>query len=162
MLRWKIFIPLAIILTAAGLLISYHWTQSASTRHLSALDSAAVDFELEGNTLAIKLRKGQALADAFPGSDGKLAKVVKNRELRIFREGKKTVDAHLAQDVDLIMAQAVATKEYYHASRLLKDLAAEHGYAAEMLLWQGMLIVEIEDAQHSYIAFRTVEEVMMP
>lgn len=162
MLRWKIFIPLAIVLTAAGLLISHFWTQSATTRHLSALDSVAADIELEGNTLVIKLDEGQALAEVFPGSDGMVAKAIKNRELKISREGKGPVNAGLAQEVDIILAQAVATKEYYQASCLLRELATEHGYKAEMLLWQEMLIAEIADAGHSYIALRPVEGVMAP
>lgn len=152
-MRWKIFIPLAIVLTAAGLLGSIYWSNTASTRYLSVLDTEATDVVVEGKTITIKLKNGQALADILDYLDGpQLAKVTRERELVLSRVDMLPVDTSLTQEVHLILAQAVATKEYYKASLMLRDLAADRGYSSEMLIWQGMLIAEIADTRHSYIA----------
>ena len=85
MLRWKIFIPLAVVLTAAGLLISHFWTQSATTRHLSALDSVAADIELEGNTWLLNSMKDKPWPKSFPAAMGWWPSD-QNRELKISRK----------------------------------------------------------------------------
>lgn len=162
-MRWKIFIPLAIILTAVGLLGSYYWANIASARYLSGLDSLAADVVLEGKTITIILNDGQALADIFDDlDDAQLPMVTSERQLKITRDDMVPVDTGLSQQVQLILAQAVATKEYYQGSLLLKELATDRGYSSEMLLWRGMLIVEIADAQHSFIALKPIQEVMAP
>lgn len=159
-MRWKIFIPLAILLTAAGLLGSFYWSNITSTRYLSRLDSLEADVALEGKTVTITINDGQALSDIFNDRDDVQLPMTNEGQLKIFRGDMLPIDSSLSQQVQLILAQAVATKEYYQASLLLRELATDRGYGSEMLIWQGMLIVEITDARHSYIALKPVQEVM--
>lgn len=159
MLRWKLFISLVILLTAVGLLGSYYWSASASNRYLLGWDKSVADVTIDGGIMSIELNNGQTLAEILHVlDDGELAKMASKKKLEITRADMEPVDISLAGDVELILAQAVATSEYYQASLLLKELATRQGYSAQMLIWQGMVVAEIYDAQHSYITLRPVKE----
>jgi len=154
MLRWKLFVPLAVVLTAAGLLGSYFWSASASARYLSTLENQAVaDITIDGDDLIISLKTGQALPEILEELNyDQLAKISGENRINFVRIGKESTDSSLNHQVDLILAQAIATREYYAANLLLKDLAAEWGYSADMVIWQDMVVAEIGDSQESYIA----------
>lgn len=153
MLRWKLFIPMAVILTVLGLLGNYYWNASASKRNISALNNqAAAEVEVLGDQLSVNLKSGQALADLlFKLDSAQLKKIGADKEIVLRRSDYNTVEADLTQEIDLLVAQAVATNEYYEASKTLKGLAEEWGYEASMIIWQGSLVAEVGNNTHSYI-----------
>lgn len=161
MLRWKIFIPLAVLLTGLGLLGSYYWTASASSRSLSALNSYDnVNFNLEDNYLILSVKGGQALATTLENLEtSEIKSILTQRELKIQRKDFLPVDSNLVQQVELILAQAAATHEYYEASLHLKNLAEIWGYESVMFIWEDRVVAELNDTQSSIIAQRILKGV---
>lgn len=161
MLRWKIFIPLAVLLTGLGLLGSYYWTASASSRSLSALNSHDnVSFNLEDNYLILSVNDGQALATTLKNLEtSEIRAILTESELKIQRKGYLPVDSSLVQQVELILAQAAATHEYYEASLHLNNLAEIWGYESVMFIWEDRVVAELSDAQSSIIAQRLLKGV---
>ena len=158
-LRWKLFIPLACILTVAGLLGSYFWNASASQRQLAALNKQTeARVEIRGDQIIITVDKGHDLADVLSRIDR--VKVERlNKVLRLQRAGVQELEPALARQIDLIAAQSVATREYYHASEDLKELAARWGYEADMLIWEGWIVAEVGNNECSYITLLPLKEV---
>lgn len=78
--------------------------------------------------------------------------ILAGRELRLQRTGAQPVDVALARQLDLIIAQAAATREYYTASQQLQELAAERGYRSALVIWGERVVAAVENDRNSYIA----------
>jgi ABC-type histidine transport system ATPase subunit len=156
MLRWKLFIPLAVGLTALALLGSYFWSATASNRYLSALNNQSVaEIAVQGNRLSISIDSGQALTEILEGFDAQqLNKLAAGKVLDFQRKEMQSIDSVLANKIELVVAQAAETREYYQASLLLEELAKQWGHEAEMFIWEGRIVAEVGSSQHSYITQR--------
>jgi len=164
MLRWKLFIPFTIALTAVALLGSYFWTASSSTRQLSALNNQAVaSIVIEGNQLSITFENGQALAKVLEELDNdQIRTIFSDKIVKLQRRDVASLDASLANQIELIVAQAAATQEYYNASLDLNDLAGQWGFEATMILWEDRIVAEVGNSTHSYIAQSPLKGVVSP
>lgn len=160
MLRWKLFLPLAIGLTVVALIGSYYWSATASNRYLSSLNNQAVaEIALEGNRLSIQIEGGQALIEILSELDSEqVNKLSAGKYLRFERVNAEPLDSFWANQVDLIVAQAAATREYYHGHMLLEDLAADLGLEADLFIWEGRLVAEVSSQSLSYISQRPLYE----
>jgi len=162
MLRWKIFIPMAILLTVAGLLGSYFWSASASNRYLSALNETEnAQIMLEDGLVSIKINDG-SIADILGELDSKQVEEFASDSLSIERAGAGEVSPSLQGQVDLVVHEAVATREYFQANLQLQDLASRWDLEAEMIIWGDKLVAEVGDSGHSYITHCPLEEVRAP
>ena len=159
MLRWKLFIPLAIGLTALTLMGSYFWSASASNRYLSALNNQSVaEIAVEGSNLLVSIDSGQALAEILDGFDSQqVNKLAADKVLKFHRVDLESIGPALENQVELIVAQAAATSEYYQASLLLGDLADRWGYGSEMFIWEGRIVAEVGNSKYSYITQRSLK-----
>lgn len=163
-MRWNLFVPLAVLCTVLGLLGNYYWHVSASTRYLAHVkEQADADISMVGDTLLISISAGQALSEFLPRLEGdKLGKLLARNKIDLCRKDSLPVDGGLKNQVDLVVAQALATEEFYNAERILRQLAEEHGMTAELTIWQGLLVAEVRDAGHSYIAHGRLKEGIRP
>lgn len=161
MLRWKLLIPLAILLTGIGLLGNHFWFASASSRSLSSLnDLENVSVALEDTHMLISVNNGQALADILDNIDhSQIKELLSDRELKLQRSESLPVETGLVQQVDLILAQAASTHEFYTASLSLQELARQQGYNAVMIIWEDRIVAEVAKGELSYIAQQPVKGV---
>lgn len=154
MLRWKLFVPLAVGLTLLGLSISKYWTVSASERQLSALNQdGKAELVIEEDALVIVLAADAELAELLAGlAPDQVQQVAAGRELHLQRTERQQADPALAAQMQLILAQAIATGEYYTASRQLTDLARDWQGTATFLLWGNRVVAEIDAKEWGCIA----------
>lgn len=161
MLRWKLFIPLAILFTVIGLLGNHYWSASASSRSLSSLnDIDNVSVVLEDKQMLISVNNGQALADILKKLEtSQIRELLSDRELKLQRSESLPVETGLVQQVDLILAQAASTHEFYAASLDLRELARQQGYSAAMFIWEDRIVAEVANGERNYIAQQPVKGV---
>lgn len=158
-MRWKIFLPLAVVLTLLGLLGSKYWSASASHRQIEALQQeSAADFMETADALIISLDARGDLADLLVRLDEeKVSQALAGRDLRFQRTGQGQIDLDLSRQVDLLVAQAVATRQYYESSLLLEKLAQQHGYNSSLILWGKRLVAEVGNSVESHIVQQVLE-----
>lgn len=153
-MRWKLFVPLAIVLTLLGMLGSKYWSASASHRQIAALQQeGSAEIAEDKERVIISLSPEGDLADLLAKLDeAQVEAILAGRELRLQRTGAQPVDVALARQLDLIIAQAAATREYYTASQQLQELAAERGYRSALVIWGERVVAAVENDRNSYIA----------
>lgn len=153
MLRWKLFVILAVIFVALGLAGNKYITGSAHRHDLTLLEDTGLQVAFDGDKLRIDIESDESLTDVFNGLEPTVAETIfANYSLRLGRLGFEQVDSALSARVDLILAQAVATGEFYTASTLLEQVAKEQGYKSSMIMWGQRLVAEIANEKRCYIA----------
>jgi len=158
MLRWKLFVPLAVILTLLGLMGSKYWSASASHRQISALQQACSLKILEKKDHFTINFAEKELPDVLADLDSKSVEMILDgKDLKLMRDQTQPIEAVLARQTDLIVAEAVATKEYYRASLQLQALAEKSGYSSALVIWGERLVAEVGDSEHSYIVQQPME-----
>lgn len=158
-MRWKLFLPLAVVLTLLGMLSSKYWAASASHRQIAALqqESGAVFTETD-DAIVISFDADSDLADILVRLDeGKVNKVLAGRELKLQRTGLEPIEPDVVRQVELLVAQAVATHEYFEASLKLQKLAQEHGYSSSLVLWGKRLVAEVGNSCEGRIVQQALE-----
>lgn len=159
-MRWKLFIPLAVILTLLGMLGSNYWSASASHRQFAALQQESVAANISENegSIVLSLEANGDLADILAHLDQeKVNRVLAGRELKLHRTGLEPMDLDISRQVDLLVAQAVATREYYSASLMLEKMAQEHGYSSALVIWGDRVVAEVGDSLEGHIAQQVME-----
>lgn len=154
MLRWKLFVPLAVVLTLLGMLGSKYWSASASHRQILALEQASTaEIAAEEEAVIISLTANGDLEDLLAELDAvEVEAILADRNLKLQRTETQPVDTILVRQTDLILAQAVATREYYSASLQLQELAEERGYRSALVIWGERVVAEVGNEKTSYIA----------
>lgn len=158
-MRWKLFLPLAIVLTLLGMLSSKYWAASASRRQIEALqqESGAIFTETDA-AIVISFDANSHLADILVRLDeGKVNKVLAGRDLKFQRTGLEPIEPAVVRQVELLVAQAVATHQYYEASLKLEVLAREHGYNSTLVLWGDRLVAEVGNSSEDHIVQQALE-----
>lgn len=158
MLRWKIFVPMAIGLALLGMLGSKFWSASASQRQITALqENGPVEFSQDGGQVRASLPPEGSMAELLADLDPSgIESLLAGRNLVLQRTGKEPADAETAAMLDLILAEAAATGQYYAAATQLQALAKENGSQSSLVIWGDRLVAEIGDSRYSYIAQQVV------
>jgi hypothetical protein len=153
MLRWKLFVPLAVALTLLGMMGSKYWSASASHRQISALQQASSLKILEKeDQVIIHFPDQKELPDVLADLDSRSVEMIlADKDLKFVREQTQPIEAGLARQTDLIVAEGVATKEYFQASLQLLAMAEKSGYSSALVIWGERLVAEVGDSEHSYI-----------
>jgi 3-hydroxy-3-methylglutaryl CoA synthase len=159
LMRWKLFLPLAVILTLLGMLGSNYWSASASHRQIAALQQESVaNISENEDSIVLSLEANGDLADILANLDQeKVNRVLAGRELKLQRTGLVPIDLDFSRQVDLLVAQAVATREYYSASLMLEKMAQEHGYNSALVIWGDRVVAEVGDSLECHIAQQVME-----
>lgn len=157
-MRWKLFVPLAVVLTLLGMLGSKYWSASASHRQIAALQQeGSAEISKDKEAVIIRLTAKGDLADLLAKLDAVQVKaILAGRELHLQRADTQPVDVVLARQLDLILAQAAATREYYSASMQLRELAEKWGYSSALVVWGERVVAEVGNESHNYIAQRAM------
>lgn len=128
MLRWKLFAVLAIILTMVGLIGNKYIAGSAHHRQVSLLEEAGLEITIGDERLTIAVGPFDDLFAILEELDPALVEAaLAGRDLSFEREEYDQVNLPLRTNTDLILAEAIATGEYYRASKQLESVAAEQG-----------------------------------
>lgn len=152
MLRWKLFSLLAIILTLVGLLGNKYIASSAHHRQISLLEESGQCIAVNSDCLLITIGPQDDLFASLSSLDPeKVESALAGRSLFIEREEYTQVDLQMKTRTDLILAEAIATGEYYKASKQLETIAEEQGYSSILFFWGKRLVTELNDGHHSYI-----------
>lgn len=153
MLRWKIFVPLAVCLTLLGLLGSKYWSLSASQRRIAAMEEEGLAVMESPDGITFTFAAEDDLAGLLARLDpGQVKGVLGEKDFSLEREGARAVEPDLADQVELILLEAAATGRYYSASRELRELADKWGYSGDLALWGDEVVAEVKKGDSSYIA----------
>ncbi|MTI94499.1 MAG: hypothetical protein FH749_03285 [Firmicutes bacterium] len=152
-MRWKIFIPLALALTVFALAGNHFWMNYTDRAYATALTGESIQqVTMEHDVMSITVAEGYRVSDVISVLEANADSAVwsRVRDIRMEPKSEHLLPVKITRQVDLIAAQAQATKEYYTASLLLEELAVEYDLTAETLLWGNWLFMELNSDSGAY------------
>lgn len=161
MFRWKIFLPLALAISLLALAGNYFWVASADNRELASLVGEDIEeVSRTDDTVALVLAADSDLFQALSQVDDQGgADLLAGRALQLARAERSPIAPELANKVELLVTQTMATRQYYETAEQLTELAGTWGYNAIVIVWNRYLLVELDNGREAhYITRRLPEE----
>lgn len=160
MFRWKIFLPLALAVSLLALAGNHFWVASVDNRGLNSLIGEDIeDVSREEDTVFLVLSADSDMFQALSFIDEQGgADLFAGRVLQLSRAERNPVPDELANEIELLVAQTAATRQYYEAAAELATLAETWGYKAHVIVWNRYLMVEVDNGREAFYLTRRLPE----
>lgn len=160
MLRWKLFIPLAIFLTVLALAGNFFAEAKLAGSGIAGIDDPSItELRLTRQEMIVVVEPGQLKTALLVLEDGGAQRQLLGRRLSVKApQGQGSINSELRLEADLLLAQAVATREYWQVGLILKEQAARQGYQANLYVWGSWFIMEIYNSTEVYYRGRELSQ----
>jgi hypothetical protein len=160
MFRWKLFIPLTIFLTVLALGGNFLTEAKLAGSGVAGIaDPSITELRLTRQEMIVVVEPGQLRTALLVLEDGGAQRQLVGRRLSVKApQGQGAINSELRLEAELLLAQAVATREYWQVGQILKEQAARQGYQANLYVWGSWFIMEIYNSTQAYYGGRELSQ----